>query len=46
MISLRRLSDGGAAIFAAANKNHHRDIVGMIFINPFIRNMLRVCEFS
>jgi len=46
IISLNRLRDGGAAILAAAKRNHHIDIVGIIFISPFIRNILRVCEFS
>lgn len=46
MISLSRLRDGGAAMFDAVNKNHHRDMVGRIFKYPFIKNMLRVWEFS
>lgn len=46
MISLSRLMDGGAAIFAAVNKNHHIDIIGLIVIRPFVRNMLRVWVIS
>jgi hypothetical protein len=46
IISLNRLSDGGAAILAAANKNHHMDNVGSIFINPFIKNIFRVWDLS
>jgi len=46
MISLSRLIDGGAAIFAAVNKNHHIDIVGAIIISPLVRNILRVCVIS
>jgi hypothetical protein len=36
------LIDGGAAIFVAANKNHHIVIEGKNIIIPFIKNMLRV----
>jgi len=46
VISLRRLIDGGAAILAAVNKNHHIVIVGLIVISPFVRNILRVCVIS
>lgn len=46
IISLSRFRDGGAAMLAAANRNHHIDMIGVIFINPFIRNMLRVWELS
>jgi len=42
IISLRRLIDGGAAMFAAVNKNHHIVIIGLMVINPFVRNILRV----
>ena len=42
MISLIKLIDGGAAIFHAANKNHHIEIVGQIANNPFVRYILRV----
>jgi hypothetical protein len=42
VISLNRLIDGGAAIFAAVNKNHHIVIIGLIVINPFVKNILRV----
>jgi len=46
VISLNRLIDGGAAILAAVNRNHHIVIVGLIVINPFVRNILRVCVIS
>ena len=46
VISLKRLIDGGAAMFAAVNKNHHIVIVGLIVINPLVRNILRVCVIS
>lgn len=42
MISLKRLIDGGAAMLAAVNKNHHMDIIGLIVISPLVKNMLRV----
>jgi hypothetical protein len=42
IISLNKLIDGGAAIFHAANINHHIVIVGQTVINPFIKNILRV----
>lgn len=45
-ISLRRLIDGGAAILAAVNKNHHIDIIGLIVINPLVKNILRVWVIS
>lgn len=45
-ISLRRLRDGGAAIFDEANINHHIDMVGIALSKPFIRNILRVCDLS
>jgi hypothetical protein len=45
-ISLNRLIDGGAAIFAAVNKNHHIDIIGLIVINPLVKNILRVLVIS
>lgn len=28
------------------NRNHHIDIIGAIDINPFVRNILRVCVIS
>lgn len=46
IISLSRFRDGGAAMFEAANINHHMDIIGVDDINPFIRNMLRVWDLS
>lgn len=46
MISLNRLIDGGAAMFAAANRNHHIVIVGAMVIKPLIRNRLRVLVVS
>jgi hypothetical protein len=46
IISLRRLIDGGAAILAAVNRNHHRDIIGAIVISPLDKNILRVWVIS
>jgi hypothetical protein len=46
VISLSRLIDGGAAIFAAVNINHHIDIIGLIVINPLVKNILRVLVIS
>lgn len=46
VISLSRLIDGGAAILAAVNINHHIVIIGLIVINPLVRNILRVCVIS
>jgi len=42
IISLNKLIEGGAAILIDANINHHMDIVGIIIIMPFIKNILRV----
>lgn len=42
IISLIRLIDGGAAMFHAANKNHHIEIVGEIINKPFVKYILRV----
>lgn len=42
IISLNRLSDGGAAILIDVNINHHSVSVGTVDIIPFIRNILRV----
>lgn len=42
IISDRRLIDGGAAIFAHVNINHHRVIMGSLAINPFDKVILRV----
>jgi hypothetical protein len=46
IISLNKLIDGGAAMLAAVNKNHHIDIVGLIHINPLDKNILRVKVIS
>jgi hypothetical protein len=46
VISLSKLIDGGAAIFAAVNINHHIVIIGLIVINPLVKNILRVCVIS
>jgi len=46
IISLSKLIDGGAAIFAPVNKNHHKVIEGVTHINPFVRKMLRVLVIS
>lgn len=46
MISLRRLIEGGAAILAPVNRNHHKVIIGLIHIKPFVRKMLRVWVIS
>ena len=40
-ISLNRLIEGGAAIFAEIKINHHRDIEGKILRSPFVRKSLR-----
>lgn len=42
-ISLIRLILGGAAIFALQDKNHHIDDSGRTDINPFVREILRLC---
>jgi hypothetical protein len=42
IISLSRLIEGGAAMLAAANRNHHIDMVGRNVSMPFIRKRLRV----
>ena len=46
IISDRRLIDGGAAIFAAENRNHHIVIVGNSIWRPLVRKRLRVCVDS
>lgn len=46
MISLIRLIEGGAAIFLAVNRNHHRVIIGASTIKPLVRYRLRVCVIS
>jgi len=38
--------DGGEAILVAENKNHHIVIIGLIVINPLVKNILRVCVIS
>jgi len=40
-ISLSKLRDGGAAMFAADSRNHQKVIEGNININPFDKNRLR-----
>ena len=42
IISLNKLILGGAAMLIAANKNHHRVIIGLVSIMPFIKYILRV----
>lgn len=46
VISLSKLIDGGAAIFAAVNINHHIVMIGLIVINPLVKNILRVWVIS
>jgi hypothetical protein len=46
MISLSKLIDGGAAILAAVNINHHIDIVGRMHSNPLDKYILRVLVIS
>jgi hypothetical protein len=46
IISLNRLIDGGAAIFAAVNINHHIDIIGAVHMSPLDKNILRVWVIS
>lgn len=46
IISLNKLIEGGAAILAAVNRNHHIVIIGATTINPFVRNILRVWVIS
>lgn len=41
-ISLSRLIEGGAAIFALTNKNHHIDMIGSLTRIPFVRLIFRV----
>lgn len=42
IISLNRLIEGGAAIFAAQRRNHHRAIYGEIIASPLEIKILRV----
>lgn len=46
VISLSKLIDGGAAMFAAVNRNHHIVIIGLIVMRPLVKNMLRVWVIS
>lgn len=46
VISLSKLIDGGAAMLAAVNKNHHIVIIGLIVMRPLVRNILRVWVIS
>jgi hypothetical protein len=46
IISLNKLIEGGAAILAAVNKNHHIVIIGFTHINPLVKNSLRVLVIS
>lgn len=46
IISLRRLIDGGAAILAHVNKNHHKVITGVTHMRPLVKNILRVLVSS
>jgi len=46
IISLIKLIDGGAAIFAQVNKNHHNVRIGSDAIIPFVRANLRVWVIS
>lgn len=45
-ISLKRLREGGAAIFIEQKMNHQKDKVGNTFINPLLINNLRLWERS
>lgn len=42
IISLSKLIVGGAAIFLAANKNHHIVKIGMTTKRPLVKKSLRV----
>lgn len=42
IISLRRLIDGGAAMFAHENINHHMDRIGEVDKIPLVNAILRV----
>lgn len=46
IISLSKLMAGGAAMFAPANKNHHKDMIGVTDIRPLVRKILRVFVIS
>lgn len=45
-ISLKRLIEGGAAMFTQANRNHHMVRVGSLVIRPLVRAVLRVWMVS
>lgn len=42
IISLRRLIEGGPAIFIVVRINQRRDIEGIRLIRPLVKNVLRV----
>lgn len=46
IISLSKLIEGGAAMLAAVNKNHHIVRVGTIVKIPFVKYSLRVWDIS
>jgi hypothetical protein len=46
MISLSKLIDGGAAMLAPVNKNHHIVIEGPTHSIPLVRKILRVLVIS
>ena len=46
IISLRRLMEGGAAMFAAHRRNHQRAMWGEIIISPLEIKILRVFVVS
>lgn len=46
MISESRLIDGGAAMLAHINRNHHIERIGSVVSSPFDRVRLRVCVIS
>lgn len=46
VISLRRFTEGGVAIFAATKRNMGRDRAGIRFTRPLVKNKLRVPVIS
>lgn len=46
IISLKRLIDGGAAMFAHTNRNHHIEITGVAVNIPLVKFILRVFVIS
>jgi hypothetical protein len=46
IISPIKFIEGGAAMLAAENINHQKDIAGNNIIMPFVMNILRVCVVS